>query len=305
LEVLKNPIYVVAHSNIDELVYWFIGYDVAKPHDLIISFRGTQNWKDAIIDAMAIIAPVRMTQYTFYAHQGMQECIHRCYNDIIGNLYQYLSNHEVSSLSITGHSLGGGYAIIFYLYLYGHSFVGENIISSENLVKTIPNINVYTIGAPTIIARPESWSPLMEQIEDKIHNFVHNFDIVPRLLGNKMGSSVLSLLSKFLNEEKGLGLVLKQFSNDNFVRNIKSYKPYGLFTYLKSSRSVKGGEVVDSKHQMILAMSYVDKKGILALPMARMIKLGPHNSVPLLTKDHYGKNYVDYITVYLSDINKN
>jgi len=243
--------YKIIHStNIDNLVYWFIAYEEDNPENLILSFRGTKNWKDALIDAYALVSHSQNSKYSFLAHKGMKDSLLGTYSDILQALENWTKDHKVNNLTVTGHSLGGGFSIIFYLLLHGESRIlddGTVTSNTAHILQNIAIIQVYTYGAPTIIGREEgvkNWEGLIEARESHIHNFVHNFDIVPRLLGNRLGANILGVFSGVIDkvndeEELSAASALKQLSNSNFVQNISRYKPYGQFYFLTSDRKMK------------------------------------------------------------------
>jgi len=95
----------------------------------------------------------------------------------------------------------------------------------------------------------------MNQIEVNVHNYVHNFDIVPRLLGNKSLSNMLSIFRQFISKDSELFNIFSQITESSFIQNKSKYKPYGNFTYLKSKRGID-----ESDHVILKSTSYKEKK---------------------------------------------
>lgn len=75
-------------------------------------------------------------------------------------------------LVFTGHSLGGALAMLSYVRL---------VKGKDATAELKANVNCFTFGAPLVLrtAAPNATSGVDST---KIHNFVHHYDIVPRIL---------------------------------------------------------------------------------------------------------------------------
>lgn len=149
------------------------------------------------------------------AHTGIYQSVHKEL-DAIKEAIQNCEVNERTYFVLTGHSLGGGLATMLYTHLKTSSEYQNN------------RMIVMTFGAPLVLAPNESgtkfrlffaakiclgdferfswpfsftdriflgWPEALRSISKDVHNFVHNADIIPRVLGNEN----VKLLPMFAN----------------------------------------------------------------------------------------------------------
>ncbi|MDB6109779.1 MAG: lipase, class 3 [Pedosphaera sp.] len=128
-----------------------------------IGFRGTTNLRDFIMDAKAWHR--RSDVYGF--HTGIYEAL--------ASVFEPLQNHILAlppkPMFITGHSLGGGEAMLF---------------AFRWIMPGAPIQGVYTFGQPRIGNRAFA-AAYNRDYRDRTFRFVNGEDIVPRLPGWLMG----------------------------------------------------------------------------------------------------------------------
>jgi len=230
-EVLGNVFsFIRSSSSTSDRPFWALLMNQTNGQ-LSLVFRGTDNVIDILTDSNAQLCNINLKNLAFRAHSGccevvgdktaiLRDLIYKCYAD---------SGNQIS-ITITGHSLGGGYALLFYLYL-----LGDGVINPEHIV-------CYTFGAPAVVAPPNSltdpkqfkgWLGVMGRHAHRVHNFINRFDIVPRLLGN---SAAVRLFEALVGLKGTSSAALRQYretaSNNDILFNTDHYQPYGNFYWL-------------------------------------------------------------------------
>lgn len=129
---------LIENKKSDAQVYLLTNDDV-----IIVSFRGTESFKDALTDANALMNESRMGKI----HQGFNEQ----YDSLRKKIHAHLKeHHDGQSIWVTGHSLGGALATLFAalipqeyrshvkgIYTYGQPMVGDEGFV-KNLERTFP-----------------------------------------------------------------------------------------------------------------------------------------------------------------------
>eukprot|EP01129_Flabellula_baltica_P012659 TRINITY_DN5739_c0_g1_i1.p1 TRINITY_DN5739_c0_g1~~TRINITY_DN5739_c0_g1_i1.p1 ORF type:complete len:472 (+),score=102.13 TRINITY_DN5739_c0_g1_i1:45-1460(+) len=295
-----KTLHVVYCSEISDTVYWYFGFDTENPQDFYVGFRGTKETKDVLIDAAAALEKCEMKSYTFSTHIGMKTVLKKRIPEIVNMLNEYAASGQLQSITYTGHSLGGGYALIAYSIIRGKSFKSsKNCIFNAESLLNIPT-RVYTYGAPIILGKKSSWNEAFYSQESNIFNFIHNYDIVPRLLGTKTFANILKTLMKVLPEdsEKSRDL-LSGFADHKVISHMGEYKVFGNFFWLRTLRTEENGKVYDTKYKCSMATTPKDKKRIASLPFPEMTKLGLPVAVKLCLPDHFSNNYVNHLKTVL------
>eukprot|EP01087_Luapelamoeba_hula_P011300 TRINITY_DN3053_c0_g1_i1.p1 TRINITY_DN3053_c0_g1~~TRINITY_DN3053_c0_g1_i1.p1 ORF type:complete len:362 (+),score=68.87 TRINITY_DN3053_c0_g1_i1:751-1836(+) len=221
---------VVQESASSTFPYWAFLTDKQEPGHGYFVFRGTNSAIDSVIDASAHLFTDPKGKLHFRAHWGSFSALNSKYKPIQKVIMDFRSqNPDTFKLTITGHSLGGAYAILLYM-----SLVRDSIAKPDET-------DCYTFGAPPVLAPPDDFAPpfsgkwhtSLHEMEDSIHNFVHAFDIVPRLLGNGVGPKVLSMLS--VVDSLQISHYCAAAKDSEFIRNTELYQPFGNFYFIMQS----------------------------------------------------------------------
>eukprot|EP00475_Leptophrys_vorax_P022500 TRINITY_DN3064_c0_g1_i1.p1 TRINITY_DN3064_c0_g1~~TRINITY_DN3064_c0_g1_i1.p1 ORF type:complete len:562 (-),score=111.87 TRINITY_DN3064_c0_g1_i1:32-1717(-) len=193
-------------------------FEHEESKEIVVSFRGTNNMFDALVD----FSFVQSVDQGGAIHFGIDRHLSLVREDVL-KLLLLKDRADQRKLTLTGHSLGGGYSLALLVH----------VLQNEEILSAIESIKVMTFGAPLIFAK-DSLEELMHKkpsVKVEIWNFVHNDDIVPRFLGeNLYGGSVMSLL-------KGLRVIGKEQA-DMFAQMEKTFslfKPIGNFVFLRRS----------------------------------------------------------------------
>ena len=188
-----------------------------KNSNLILAFRGTVNFEDIIHDIylnrewfLCTYLSSNVTQECplyfkhnvnksdieiSYVYDGFSHILHY-YDTIIESIKQVNNkykneNKKFEKLIITGHSLGGAYAIVI------------SILMEINNFHLKLNNQVITFGAPLAVGGYINEINELTNLKDNIFNFVTPLDPVPRLLGNNgFGQSIMPCfhsIGKLLN----------------------------------------------------------------------------------------------------------
>jgi sn1-specific diacylglycerol lipase len=129
---------------------------------VVLAIRGTASGKDAIVDAVAI----EMEFLDGYAHVGMVRSAKRIIDESSQILKKAFETYPGYRFVITGHSLGGGTAILTTMLVLSRNDIGVD----PKKVKCI------AVAPPPVFRSNEShrW------FEDHIQIFINQDDIVPR-----------------------------------------------------------------------------------------------------------------------------
>jgi len=267
-----------------------------NPGDVFVGFRGTKNVKDMLIDAFAALEKVEMHSYNFHAHKGIRMAIKSKIPAINAVLAQRKADKQLRSVTLTGHSLGGAYAVLVYSMLRGKSFKKtKNSDFSSKTYLDVP-MEVYTYGAPNILGRKGGWNNDLKANDANVHNFIHNYDLVPRLLGTKTLATMIKTLLKVMPPEMQKAReLLDGFADNRVLNHMSEYYVYGHYYFLRSLREKgESGEVYETKFKCSHATTLKDKKRIALIPYPEMTKFGIVDAVHLLIPDHGSKKYVAF-----------
>ncbi len=222
---------------------------------MILSFRGTSSAKDALTDARCMLQPAKGGGR---AHQGFHDGLHFILDDIRKSLSKQSSKKP---LYITGHSLGGAWAMLATKYL-----------QDFNIGAT------YTYGCPRV-ADDEFYSP----VRSPVYRLVHRADTVTRL---PFGYGIRFLLNFFrfipINGTKRL--------SEWFRRKFAGYTHYGHLIYIN-------GELKTENNPSSVKIKYSPNIFFLFDDFKKQII----SSFTSLGKDHFMINYCEKLAQRAKD----
>jgi hypothetical protein len=150
----------------------------AKTKSIILAIRGTASPQDALIDGLATTKPVFLGGNKYYAHSGFLKASTFIANELAPELKKLLKENPGYTLTVTGHSLGGGTATITGVLLFDKHFN-----------RKIP-VNICGFASGSSFAAQKNGTPLEQYLKRnptlKIVTFVYKNDIVPRLSAFEM-----------------------------------------------------------------------------------------------------------------------
>eukprot|EP01083_Nonionella_stella_P015887 44443_1 len=170
---------IVRSNKSTQVAQWVFLYS-SKSKTAYLIFKGTDvdNPQDILTDLGIIPYPMypKQGEKEISGHALMEATITRDY-DIIK---QEIQSKDIDNLYITGHSLGGGLAVMF-----GLKAIIDHIIHDDE------SVHIITFGAPSVIAIEKELDKLsaeskqiLKALHKMTHCFVNSFDIVPRILSS-------------------------------------------------------------------------------------------------------------------------
>ena len=104
----------------------------------------------------------RETSHGLFVHGGMLSALEHRASPVLASLTNQLSELGVKEVVLTGHSLGGGYAVISAAHLLSHG---------------IPVKKVITFGSPQIVADQQDDNELWQQVSRlQVNKVIHLYD---------------------------------------------------------------------------------------------------------------------------------
>ena len=196
-EVLK-----LSEAKDEKLVQWALLKHVQSKNSksFYLTFKGTDSVMDVINDIGAAPVPVCFSKdetdgndmdgndidklSEISVHSGVYCSLirefHTIWKEIKSNVNKDKNNN--CQLYVTGHSLGGGMAIVFGLISMIHSLIPDVI--------KLNNVKVIGIAPPTVIALEKGFTMsnlsiknqfILKNLSNITHCIVNRFDIVPRI----------------------------------------------------------------------------------------------------------------------------
>ena len=243
-------------------VQWMITRSYDNPNTIFLTFKGTSNPLDAMVNIG--LHPLELPHFQCSVYSGMYAALQQSLPFICKklNVYrgdEYYQNNscppvndndddgdndsddydggnnnknitKIHKLVINGHSLGGGYGQLFLAHL----------LSVPEFEEYFETIKCVTFGSPLVFCKDVKNSFFYKKLNDKIINFVYQFDLVPRLQNgmemeyrNKLLKSLLlsqlpvSNIDLVFDVNQRLNYILNKFHEHQWLldryRNIGKY----------------------------------------------------------------------------------
>ena len=262
----QSSVEVILGKNKMKLIDSFVKGDTEallaeiSDHDesfMILAFRGTSSVKDVFTDARAKLKPAIGGGR---AHDGFHGGLHLILEDIRRRIAQQA---RTTPLYITGHSLGGAWAMLATKYL-----------QDFNIGAT------YTYGCPRV-ADDEFYN----SVRSPVYRIVHRADMVTRL---PFGHGLRFFLNFFrlipINGTKRISEWLR--------RNIAGYTHYGHLIYIQ-------GELKTESNPSTVTVKHSPNIFIVLEDLGKQLL----NSFGNLAKDHFMINYCGKLAERAKDRN--
>ncbi len=149
--------------------FGFVAATRAKPHDVVVSWRGTEGWKDWVDD----LEGVKKIHFHFaeagQLHQGFHDIYHStpCRDPLLGELKKLLDAGDVAALHVTGHSLGAALAVINTLDIVTNlgvqplmwTFAGPRVGDThfKNAFDAAVDHAVRVVNKPDVVPKVPPW----------------------------------------------------------------------------------------------------------------------------------------------------
>ncbi|KAI9296694.1 alpha/beta-hydrolase, partial [Neoconidiobolus thromboides FSU 785] len=145
------------------------GYFVVNNNrkEIIVSFRGSANLQNWLINAQTGKVPIRFGGNSYYVHGGFKKVTDNLFPVVSSNLKSLQSSYPQYKVVITGHSLGAAIASLIALRVKYELNVPNN------------KLNLYTYGGPRI-GDPD-FARFVNRHGFTIGRFVNENDVVPHL----------------------------------------------------------------------------------------------------------------------------
>jgi len=224
---------------------------------MVLAFRGTSSVKDVFTDARAKLKPAIGGGR---AHDGFHDGLHLILEDVRRSIAKQA---RITPLYITGHSLGGAWAMLATKYL-----------QNFNIGAT------YTYGCPRV-ADDEFYNA----VRSPVYRIVHRADMVTRLpfgYGMRFFLNFFRLLP--INGSKRLSEWLR--------RNIAGYTHYGHLIYIQ-------GELKTGSKPSTVKVKHSPNIFIVLEDLGKQLL----NSFGNLAKDHFMINYTGKLAQRAKDKN--
>jgi pimeloyl-ACP methyl ester carboxylesterase len=145
----------------------------AATKSVVVSIRGTNSVSDVILDLICDSAPFA----DGYAHTGMRDAAFAVYNSTVETVRVALAANPGFSLVITGHSMGGGIAVLLTKILIDSPLKCDGI-------------RCYAISPPPVFGPIHAIDPAWSRV---LESFILEDDIVPRLSLESARSLVMEI----------------------------------------------------------------------------------------------------------------
>lgn len=164
---------------------------------LIVSIRGTQEFKDFLTDANALQVPIKEYTYKAYAHKGF----HSAYAAIRPFIESYLDRfHTDQKIIVVGHSLGGAIATLTAEWIRQQT--KYTLVDNKKVI-------LYTYGSPRV-----GDLNFVANAQITHYRMVSENDPIPSVPGTWLAVPETSVQG-FLTAGFGGYMVVKAFSGDS------------------------------------------------------------------------------------------
>ncbi|KAK3273366.1 hypothetical protein CYMTET_18389 [Cymbomonas tetramitiformis] len=178
-----------ANLHADEAAFHCPRHFVAVDHanrQVVLVIRGTLDAKDALTDLVCRTTPF----CGGLAHEGIVKGARAVLASALPTVRGLLARRECAgySFAVTGHSLGGGTAILVTLSLLTAASAEENIVAKMSALPAGTPLHCYAFGPPPVFC-----GRLPEAAARCITVIAHNEDCVPRLSLASVTQLILTL----------------------------------------------------------------------------------------------------------------
>ena len=164
---------------------------------IIVVFRGSQSVVDWLVNGSSTVVGIGREGQKFNVHNGMNgrlgEVDDKTGLTIIDEILAGIETAKSAvgganpTIVFTGHSLGGGLAIVCRCKLHFQGIAG-------------PNVHTVTFGSPLVIASNPHEIEALQEMSKTTRNYVYNLDIFPRILFQQDPELVIEFLSSYIKE---------------------------------------------------------------------------------------------------------
>jgi hypothetical protein len=244
---------------------------------IYLCFRGTKQPMDVIVDLLALPVDVDIQELPgLHAHGGILAALQRATSSIRENLVSEVSAESTDAIIITGHSLGGAYALLALIRLM-----------QRPLPATL-RLGCITFGAPLVLWGKDARDVLDEQVPGAnlaIHNLVVNGDPVPRSLGPALAGTCMHVRSiaeeakRAVEGVQGAGVATDEGGDGN-TTTMSS----GFFSTVLSTASTVGLEVL--QQYALVGQFYCTPRGDVFRFDRATSELAVHDPSNMRISDH-------------------
>jgi hypothetical protein len=242
---------------------------------IYLCFRGTKQPMEMLVDLLAL--PVAVQELPgLHAHGSILKALQRATSSIRENLVSEVSAGNTNAIIITGHSLGGAYALLVLIRLM------------QQPLPVRLRLGCITFGAPLVLWGENARSFLEEHVPGAnlaIHNLVVNGDPVPRSLGPALADtcthvrSIAEEAKRAVEGAQGAGVATDEGGDGNTTMMSSSF-----FSTVLSTASTVGFEVL--RQYALVGQFYCTPRDDVFRFDRATSELAVHNLSNLCISDH-------------------
>jgi hypothetical protein len=242
---------------------------------IYLCFRGTKQPMDMLVDLLAL--PVDVQELPgLRAHGGILVALQRATSSIREKLVSEVRVGDTDAIIITGHSLGGAYALLVLIRLM-----------QRPLPATL-RLGCITFGAPLVLWGEDARGVLETQVPGAnlaIHNLVVNGDPVPRSLGSALAGtcthvqSIAEEAKRAVKGAQGARVATDEGGDGNTTTMSSSF-----FSTMLSTASTVGLEVLQ-QYALVGQFYCTPRKDVFRLDGATS-ELSVHDPSNMRISDH-------------------